>query len=100
MPARTKHFRAGLVVAALRGIGCPVASTEGLAQAQRHTLGGEFEKANLVRFRRMEDQVPEAHLHIGPDALDLLVGIGGDDPARGRPLRRQRIGEPSLQHIV
>ncbi len=46
------------------------------------------------RGRRVEDEVREAELDVRPDSLDLLVGVGGDDPALRRALRRQAVGEP------
>ena len=35
----------------------------------------------------------EAKLHIGPDLLNMVLGVGGDDPAAGGALDRQGVGE-------
>ena len=40
------------------------------------SLAIEAQEALLVRAGRMEDEMPEAELDIGPDLLDVLVGIG------------------------
>ena len=58
------------------------ASPESLAQEGEDPLGVQLQEAGLVGAGGMEDEVPEAQLDIGPDALDLLL-----DDRRRRPRR-------------
>src|SRR5438034_329463 len=48
----------------------------------------EAHRALLVLAREVEDQVREAPFHVAADLRDMLVGIGGDDEARVRLVRR------------
>ena len=50
-------------------------SAEPPAQPRQHLLGVEPQEPRLVRARRVEHQVPEAHLDIRADLLDMLVRI-------------------------
>ena len=54
----------------------------------------------LVLARRVEHQVVEAELDVGPDLLDDLVGIARDDEAALRDARLL-VGEPlELDRVV
>src|SRR3954451_22671919 len=69
-------------------------STETLAETRQHVLTVEFQKAGLVRPRRVEHQISKTETDIVIDPLDVLVGVAGYDPSTGRALQRQRVGEP------
>ena len=43
----------------------------------------EFQKAGLVRPRRVEHQIPKTETDIVTDPLDVLVGVAGHDPSTG-----------------
>src|SRR5206468_2572937 len=42
----------------------------------------------LILTREVEDQVREAPFHVAADLRDMLLGIGGDDEAHVRLVRR------------
>ena len=65
-------------------------------------LGGEaLEEAELVVRRAVEDEVAEAELEVGRDALDRLVGVARADEARGGLLVVELVGQArELARIV
>src|SRR3954470_17085814 len=68
-------------------------SPERLAQARQDLLGIEFQEPPLIRAGGVEDEMAEAEFDVGPDLLDLLVGVVRHDPAARRPIERQGVGE-------
>ena len=64
------------------------ASVEPLAQLRQHPLAVEFQEPNLIRTGCVEYQMTEPHLDIRFDLFDVLIGIGGNDPAAGGALDR------------
>src|SRR4051794_11809105 len=68
-------------------------SPERLAQPRQDLLGVELQETRLIRAGGVEDEVAEAEFDIGPDFLDLLVGVARHDPAACGTVKWQRIGE-------
>src|SRR4051812_76050 len=71
-----------------------VMSPEAGAQLRQHHVPVELEEAGLVVAGGMKHQMTEAHINVWLDLLDMLVGIGRNDPAAGGTLDRQGVGEP------
>src|SRR6516225_5693213 len=79
----------------------PGPSPELGAQQRQHLFGVKPQEAGLIGAGSVEHEVGEAELDIGPDLRQLLLGVGGDDPAARRPFERQCGGEPlHLERIL
>src|SRR5262249_42585710 len=68
-------------------------SSELGAQAGQHVFGIEAQEALLVAAGRVEHEVAEALLHVGPHPLYLLVRVGRDDPTGRGLLGGERLGQ-------
>src|SRR5205809_1081387 len=76
-------------------------SAEPLAQQGQDAFAVELEEAGLVRTWGVKDQVVEAKVAVVLDLLDMLFGVGRDDPALGRAFDRQRVGQAlHLKRVV
>src|SRR5665213_416016 len=70
-------------------------------ESRQDGLGIGAKKAFLIRTWRVEDQMPESHINVVADGLDMLVRVGRDDPTRGSSLRRQCVRQAlHLKRII
>jgi hypothetical protein len=58
-----------------------------LAQRRQHIGGELLEEAPLVAARAVDDEVVEAEVEVGPDAVDDIGRVVGDDEAGVRLVR-------------
>src|SRR5580658_7301055 len=66
---------------------------EALAQLRQHLLAVQFQEPGLIGAGCVEHQMTEAHFDVRFDFLDVLIRIGGHDPAAGGAFDRQSVGQ-------